>query len=142
MIDSSQQDGEDAALSVAQNKEHNQPSPKIEEPKGMVLRNNPKLTPAGKDNLIITLKSQIKSCKKRLARQLMVMEPLLTSSDINKMNNETTILDRIYTDITEFHTRLCQTLNKDADREELDAAMVEHEVIDSDYFSLKTRLCT
>ena len=105
------------------------------------LRKNPPLTPAGKDNLIITLKSQIKSCKKRLERQQEMMEPLLTSNDIAKINNETTILDRIYNDITEFHTRLCQILDGEEDREEMVAAMIGLDVVDSGYFSLKTRLC-
>ena len=106
------------------------------------LRKNPTLTQAGKDNLIISLKNQIKSTTKRLERQQTLMEPLLTSNDLSKINNETSILDRIYTDLTEFHTRLCEVLDGEDDREEYDAAIVRLEVLDSSYFSLKTRLCT
>ena len=100
------------------------------------------MTPAGKRNLVETLKKQIKSINNRLTRQISVLEPLLDSTDAVKVNHEAAMLDRIYADITETHSRLCQILGEEEDKEEHDAAIAVLDGIDDAYFSLKSKLCT
>ena len=67
------------------------------------LRKNPAMTEAGKANLIKTIKSQINSIIKRLNRQLGVISPMLQSKDFSKILNETSILDRIHSELTKTH---------------------------------------
>ena len=105
-----------------------------------LLRKNPTMTATGKANLIITLKRQIKSISKRLDKQLTVLTPLLQSTSVSTINNETLNLDRIYNEITDTHARLCEILNGDEDRSEYDAAVLVLETIDTQYFDMKTHL--
>ena len=116
------------------------PSPVKHPP--MTLRKRPPMTAAGKNNLIDTLKSQIKSSFNRLKRQLLVLDPLLESTDMGKVNHETSLLDRIYSDIAEAHARLCATLDGEDDRAEFDNATVVLDGVDDLYFSMKSKLCT
>ena len=106
------------------------------------LRKNPVMTEIGKKNLVETLKNQIKGLSKRLTRQLSVITPLLQSSDVNKVNNETSMLDRIYQDVIDTHGRLCGTLNEETDGEEFREAATVLDEIDNKYFEVKGQLCT
>ena len=72
------------------------------------LRKNPVMTEIGKANLIKTLKSQINSILKRLNRQLDILSPLLDSKDFAKVSSETSILDRIHSELTNTHARFCK----------------------------------
>ena len=84
---------------------------------GVRLRKNPKMTALGKQNLISTLKKQINSLSARLNRQLSLLEPLLSSSNLSAVNHETLNLDRIHSEIVDVHARLCETLSTDDDRD-------------------------
>ena len=78
------------------------------------LRKNPPMTAIGKENMVNTLKGQIKSISKRLGRQLSLLTPLLLSTNATTIDNETH-LNKIYNEITDTHGRLCETLNSDED---------------------------
>ena len=106
------------------------------------LRKNPAMTEVGKANLIKTIKSQINSIIKRLNRQLGVLTPLLQSKDFPKILSETSILDRIHSELTETHARFCEILNGDEDGEEFNAANAKIDEAEGGYFDMKTELCT
>ena len=106
------------------------------------LRKNPPMTAVGKQNLISSLKQQMSSLHKRLDRQLSLLDPLLSSTNLTAVNQEALNLDRIHSEITDLHARLCDTLNSDEDKDEYQTAVVELDVIDGKYFNMKTRICS
>ena len=106
------------------------------------LRKNPAMTEVGKANLIKTIKSQINSIIKRLNRQLGVTSPMLQSKDFSKILNETSILDRIHSELTQTHARFCEILNGDEDDVEFNAVNTKIDEAEAGYFDMKTQLCT
>ena len=106
------------------------------------LRKNPTMTEIGRANLIKTLNSQITSILKRLKRQITVLSPLLESTDKKKVNDETSILDHIFTEATETHARLCEMLSGEDDGDEFTSAGILMDEADSIYFEMKTNLGT
>ena len=106
------------------------------------LRKNPTRTEIGRANLIKTLHSQIISILKRLKRQIAVLSPLLESTDKKKVNDETSILDHIFTEATETHARLCEILSGEDDGDEFISAGILMDEADSIYFEMKTKLGT
>ena len=106
------------------------------------LRKKPQMTEVGKANLIKTLKNQITSILRRLNRQLGVITPLLESKDFAKVTSETSILDRIFSDLMETHARFCEVLDSDEDGEEFLAAQVKMDEAECQYFECKTNLYT
>ena len=106
------------------------------------LRKNPTMTEIGRANLIKTLNSQMTSILKRLKRQITVLSPLLESTDKKKVNDETSILDHIFTEATETHGRLCEMLSGEDDGDEFTSAGILVDEADSIYFEMKTNLGT
>ena len=106
------------------------------------LRSHPKMTAKGKAEFVKTLKNSINTMSKRLKRQIeVVLTPLLDSSMMDAVNNETSNLDRSYMEITESHARLCEALDSEEDAEEYKSAISVLETIDQLYFGTKEKIC-
>ena len=109
---------------------------------GRVLRKNPKLSEKGRENAISTHKNLIASSFKRLEKQILVLNPLLETSNVDLVNQETQNLDRMYQELTDTHSRLCELLSEAEDKEEYVAACVKLDEVDSKYFAAKENICT
>ena len=105
------------------------------------LRKCPNLTQKGTLHMIATMKNLIVTMSKRLDNQTAIIYPLLDSKNFDAVNNETITLDKIYQDIIDYHTRLCELFCNDDDGEEYTAACIAMDVTDSKFFKAKEDIC-
>ena len=82
------------------------------------------MTEKGKQHLLESLKSLMKKRSKRLEKQIAIIDPLLDSTNVDMVNTETANLDRMYSELTETHVRLCEALDGDEDGDEHTTANV------------------
>ena len=100
------------------------------------------MTEIGRENLVKNLNNQMKAIEKRLDKQISVMTPLMNSDNVTLVNNETVVLDQIYSEVTDINARICTTLRgEDEECEESVAAGIAMDKIDSKYFGFKAQLC-
>ena len=100
------------------------------------------MTEKGKQHLLESLKSLVKKRSKRLEKQIAIIDPLLDSTNVDIVNTETANLDRMYSELTETHVRLCEALDGDEDGDEHTAANVALDEVDSKYFAFKEKVCS
>ena len=60
--------------------------------------------------MVKNLNNQMKAIEKRLDKQISVMTPLMNSDNVTLVNNETVVLDQIYSEVTDINARICTTL--------------------------------
>ena len=103
------------------------------------------LTDKGRKLLIQNLLSCMKTAKKRLVKQKKIICDLLDGSNAELVNNETTALEKSYTDASEAYSRLCSLnidneVESDDENQHTEVATLMEE-IDDIYLDCKDSVC-
>ena len=103
------------------------------------------LTDKGKHFQVQKLTSFVKTAKKRIEKQWLIIDKLLSGTNVELVNNEVVAFDKSYNDVSDAYSRLCGLYgdemeeHEQAEHAEIAALM---EKVDDEYLAWKSIICT
>ena len=77
------------------------------------------LTPKGRENSLKTSISFMKSCTKRMKKQIDIVTLLLSGNNVDLVNSEMNTIENTYSEFTESYARACEVFGQDEAEEDL-----------------------
>ena len=105
---------------------------------------NQTLTEKGRQYQLTVSTSLMKSCEKRLAKQVTIIDSLLSGSNIDFVNSEMNTLQKSYDEFTDSYSRACKLLSDQVDGDEVEQfteISILMDTVDSKYLWLKEKVC-
>ena len=102
-------------------------------------------TTKGKENCMKTSISLMKSCNKRLKKQIDIVLLLLNGSNVESVNDEMNSIEKTYTEFMDSFARACGVVSEDAEdkfSEQYNEASLLAESTDNMYLDCKENVCT